>query len=48
MIKTGGRVGMTTMSQSLATLVNAGKVRLADAEKISSDPSELINALKAA
>lgn len=48
MIQTGGRLGMRTMTQSLAQLVNAGKVRLADAEKVCSDVPELRNALKAA
>ena len=47
-IQTGARMGMTTMSQSLAQLVNAGKVRLADAEQVVSDPSELRNSVRAA
>tara|TARA_R110002126_G_scaffold11114_9_gene50442 strand:+ start:131 stop:1195 length:1065 start_codon:yes stop_codon:yes gene_type:complete len=47
-IQTGGRIGMRTMAQSLANLVNSGVVRLADAEKMLSDPSELKNSLRAA
>lgn len=47
-LQTGGRLGMTTMSQSLAHLVNAGKVRLNDAERVVSDPSELRNSVRAA
>ena len=48
MIQTGGRLGMSTMSQSLANLLNAGKIRMADAEKICGDVSELRNSMKAA
>jgi twitching motility protein PilT len=47
-IQTGGRMGMTTMSQSLARLVNEGRVRLKDAEREVSDPSELRNSVRAA
>ena len=47
-IQTGGRLGMTTMSQSLARLVNEGRVRLKDAERELSDPSELRNSVRAA
>jgi twitching motility protein PilT len=47
-IQTGGRLGMCTMAQSLAGLVNAGKVRLADAEAALSDPGELRASVRAA
>jgi len=47
-IQTGGRMGMMTMSQSLARLVNEGRVRLKDAEREVSDPSELRNSVRAA
>jgi len=47
-LQTGGRLGMSTMSQSLAHLVNAGKVRLAEAEKVVSDPGELRASVRAA
>ena len=47
-IQTGGQLGMTTMSQSLARLVSAGAVRLKDAERVLSDSKELHGALKAA
>ena len=47
-VQTGGRLGMRTMAQSLANLVAEGKVRLADAERALSDPSELQNCLRAA
>ena len=47
-IQTGGRLGMVTMAQSLATLVNAGKVRMADAERVLSDPSEMRASVRAA
>lgn len=47
-IQTGGRLGMCTMAQSLATLVDNGVIRMADAEKALSDPSELRNCLRAA
>jgi len=40
-IQTGGRLGMQTMSHSLAALVKGGKVRLDDAERTVSDASEL-------
>jgi twitching motility protein PilT len=40
-IQTGGRMGMQTMSHSLAHLVKAGRVRLDDAERTLSDPAEL-------
>lgn len=47
-IQTGGRMGMTTMAQSLASLVNSGRVRKEAAEHAVSDPSELKSLLKAA
>ncbi|MCA8979210.1 MAG: type IV pilus twitching motility protein PilT [Planctomycetes bacterium] len=47
-IQTGGRLGMTTMAQSLAAKVKAGKVNIVDAEMALSDPSELRNLIKAA
>ena len=47
-LQTGGRLGMTTMAQSLATLVDSGKVTQAEAESMVSDPSELRAALRAA
>ncbi|MEM6672770.1 MAG: type IV pilus twitching motility protein PilT [Planctomycetota bacterium] len=47
-IQTGGQLGMQTMSQSLANLVQSGAVRLREAERVLSDPKELHSALKAA
>jgi len=47
-IQTGGRLGMCTMAQSLANLVNSGQVRLADAEAVLADPGELRAAVRAA
>lgn len=47
-VQTGGRLGMITMAQSLANLVNAGRVRLSDAENVLSDTSELKSMLRAA
>ncbi|MFT7680200.1 MAG: twitching motility protein PilT [Planctomycetota bacterium] len=47
-IQTGGRLGMITMSQSLANLVNAGRVRLSDAENVLSDTGELQAMVRAA
>ncbi len=47
-IQTGGRLGMTTLAQSLADLVAAGKISLADAELACPDPNELHSAVKAA
>lgn len=47
-IQTGGRLGMRTMAQSLANLVQSGKVRMQDAEQVMSDPGELHNCLRAA
>ena len=47
-IQTGGRLGMTTMAQSLARLVRAGKVRMDDAERALADTGELHSLIKAA
>ena len=47
-IQTGGQIGMQTMSQSLADLVQSGNCRLRDAERVLSDTKELHSALKAA
>ena len=47
-IQTGGQLGMQTMSQSLANLVQSGACRLRDAERVLSDTKELHSALKAA
>ncbi|MDP6761563.1 MAG: type IV pilus twitching motility protein PilT [Planctomycetota bacterium] len=47
-IQTGGRLGMTTMAQSLAAKVREGAVDLIDAEMALSDSSELMNLIKAA
>ena len=40
-IQTGARLGMKTMSSTLAELVKSGKVRAEDAQRTVSDPSEL-------
>lgn len=47
-IQTGGRLGMRTMSTSLAALVAQGKVRIEDAERCLSDPGELRSLIRAA
>jgi twitching motility protein PilT len=47
-IQTGARFGMTTMAASLSRLVRSGVVRLSDAEKSLSDPSELHTIVRAA
>jgi twitching motility protein PilT len=47
-IQTGGRLGMRTMSASLAELVRGGKVRIEAAERCVSDVSELKSLLRAA
>lgn len=47
-IQTGGRLGMRTMAQSLANLVNTGRVTMAAAEEVLSDPSELRASVRAA
>ena len=45
-IQTGARMGMRTMSQSLAELVKTNKVALAAAERALSDPNELRGLLR--
>ncbi len=45
-IQTGGRLGMRTMATSLANLVKSGRVRLEDAERALTDPSELKTLLR--
>ncbi|MEW6073926.1 MAG: type IV pilus twitching motility protein PilT [Planctomycetota bacterium] len=47
-IQTGARMGMKTLSAWLADLVRCGRVRLEDAEKTITDPSEFRTLLKAA
>ncbi len=47
-IQTGGKLGMRTMSTSLAALVRSGRVRLEDAERCVTDTSELRNLLHVA
>lgn len=47
-IQTGGRLGMRTMAQSLATMVKKGTLSMADAMTALSDTSELQNLVKAA
>ncbi|HTF88565.1 MAG TPA: type IV pilus twitching motility protein PilT [Planctomycetota bacterium] len=47
-IQTGQRLGMRTMASSLAELVKTGKVRLDDADRAASDPTEMRNLLRAA
>ncbi|MEO6708807.1 MAG: type IV pilus twitching motility protein PilT [Planctomycetota bacterium] len=47
-IQTGQRLGMRTMASSLAELVRTGKVRLDDADRAASDPTEMRNLLRAA
>ena len=47
-IQTGGRIGMQTMAQSLSTLVISGRVSMADAEAVLSDPTELRSMVRAA
>jgi twitching motility protein PilT len=47
-IQTGGRLGMTTMANSMAALVASGRVRLEDAEHALADPGELRTAVRAA
>ncbi len=47
-IQTGQRLGMKTMAVALAELVRAGKVRMDDADRCASDPTELRNLLRAA
>jgi twitching motility protein PilT len=47
-IQTGGRLGMRTMAQALADLVKCGRVRIEDADRAVSDPSELRTLIRAA
>ena len=47
-IQTGGKQGMKTLATSLSELVRAGRVRLDDAERVLSDPSEFHTLVKAA
>ena len=47
-IQTGGRLGMRTMAQSLASLVSSGRVAMSAAEAVLSDPSELRASVRAA
>ena len=47
-IQTGGRLGMKTMAQALADLIRAGRVRIEDADRALSDPSELRSLIRAA
>ncbi|MCC6406519.1 MAG: type IV pilus twitching motility protein PilT [Planctomycetes bacterium] len=47
-IQTGGRLGMRTMAQALADLVKSGRVRIEDADRALSDPSELRTLIRAA
>lgn len=47
-LQTGGRMGMRTMAQSLAELVNTGQVAMQDAEAVLSDPGELRASVRAA
>jgi twitching motility protein PilT len=47
-IQTGQRLGMKTMAAALAELVRLGKVRMDDADRAASDPTELRNLLRAA
>lgn len=47
-LQTGGRIGMQTMAQWLARLVRQNRVRIDDAERALTDPSELRTLVKAA
>ena len=47
-IQTGARLGMRTMAQSLAELVRSGRVRIDEAERATSDPTELRTLIRAA
>ncbi len=47
-IQTGGRLGMKTMAQAMAELVRGGRVRIEDAERALSDPTELRTLIRAA
>jgi twitching motility protein PilT len=47
-MQTGGRIGMRTMTASLADLVRRGQVRVQDAEASLSDASEFLRLVRAA
>ena len=47
-IQTGQRLGMRTMAMSLAELVKTGRLRIEDADRSLSDPTELRNLIRAA
>ena len=47
-LQTGGRLGMRTIAQSLAELVRAGRVRIEDADRAMSDPTELRTLIRGA
>jgi len=47
-LQTGQRIGMRTMAMSLAELVKCGRLRIEDADRALSDPSELRNLIRAA
>jgi len=47
-LQTGGRIGMQTMAQWIARLVRANRVRIDDAERALTDPSELRSLIRAA
>jgi twitching motility protein PilT len=47
-IQTGQRLGMKTMAQSIAEQVRCGRVRIEDAERALTDPSELQTLIRAA
>jgi twitching motility protein PilT len=47
-IQTGGRMGMRTMSATLADLARSGRVRVEDAERTLADPNEFRTLLRAA
>ena len=47
-MQTGGRIGMKTMTASLAEAVRKGQVRIQDAESVLSDPSEFLRLVRAA
>jgi twitching motility protein PilT len=47
-LQTGQRLGMRTMAMSLAELVKCGRLRIEDADRALSDPTELRNLIRAA
>ncbi len=47
-IQTGGRLGMSTMAAWMADLVRSGRVRIDDAERALTDPSEFRSRLRVA